>query len=247
MPRLRDSPADLRVAVARLVGHEQLDGRASERLGEQTARFERRVALAELGTEEMVDDAEHLRPRAVVRRQREKAVARGSPLPEDVDVRMPEAVDRLELVADEEELRNRPPRIAGAPRDDVDELALQPVRVLELVHHDRAEAKAQLRPRGLVPGEQVPREQLQVLEVDRGLAGLCACVRRVDGPQQLLQQYRGRAPRCARGRPCARPRPHRRIAAGRLRRVRKLAEPLGGLADREGEVVVELGASGRIH
>ena len=35
VPRLRDSPADLGVAVARLVGHEHLDGRASERLGER--------------------------------------------------------------------------------------------------------------------------------------------------------------------------------------------------------------------
>ena len=46
---------------------------------------------------------------------------------------MPEAVDRLELVADREDLGEL--RV----RDEVDQLALQPVRVLELVDHDHAE------------------------------------------------------------------------------------------------------------
>ena len=47
---------------------------------------------------------------------------------------MAEAVDRLELVANEEELRFRSPQ-------QVDDLGLEAVRVLELVHEDRAEAR----------------------------------------------------------------------------------------------------------
>ena len=55
-----------------------------------------------------------------------------APLLEDLDVGVPEAVDRLELVADEEEV---------VARDQVDQLALEAVRVLELVDADLAEAQ----------------------------------------------------------------------------------------------------------
>src|SRR4051794_4999271 len=105
------------------------------------------------------------------------------PLPalaEHGDVGVPEAVDRLKLVADEEELRRRAPHL-GFPgrrwsrlcrvwrrqpgaRDQVDELALEPIRVLELVDHDRAEAQLlALADRVIVP-QEVARRELQVLE-----------------------------------------------------------------------------------
>ena len=95
---------------------------------------ERLELVAEVRTEELVDRRQHLGARAVVPRERQQLLRLCAPLAEDADVCMPEAVDRLELVADEEELGVR-----GAQQ--VDELALEAVRVLELVDHDRAEAQ----------------------------------------------------------------------------------------------------------
>src|SRR5207244_1047911 len=70
----------------------------------------------------------------------------------------------------------------------IDQLALEPVRVLELVDHDRAEAKllplADLRARL----QQVARRKLQILEVDRGLALLGRAVGGGEAVEQLLQQ-----------------------------------------------------------
>jgi hypothetical protein len=143
---LREPPVCLTLAVRRLVGDEQLDRRREQRVGEAAGRLERLEARAELGTEELVHDREHLRARAVVLRQREHARARIAPLAEHLDVRVAEAVDRLELVADEEEL---------LAAHELDELALQAVGVLELVDHDRAEAPAHAVPKRLVPAEQV--------------------------------------------------------------------------------------------
>src|SRR5262249_20598150 len=72
---------------------------------------------------------------AVVRWQRQPPRRGRAPLAEDLDVRVPEAVDRLELVANIEDL------LLGAACEQVDHLALQRVRVLELVDHERAEAQ----------------------------------------------------------------------------------------------------------
>src|SRR4029434_7095503 len=81
----------------------------------------------------------------------------------DLDVGVPEAVDGLELVADEEQV------IRG---EEVDELALEAVRVLELVDENRAEAPAlSLADRRLV-AQQVPRGELEVLEVEGRLGRL---------------------------------------------------------------------------
>ena len=96
-------------AVARLVGDEQLDRMAEHGIRELPGRGERLVALAELLVEEVVDGGEHLGPRAVVARQRQPLRRGRAPLAEDVDVGVPEAVDRLELVADEEDVRRTRP------------------------------------------------------------------------------------------------------------------------------------------
>ena len=108
---------------------------ACRRPGREVAgRRQRLELLAELGAEVVVDDRQHLGPRAVVARQRQQRLRTRPPLAEHLHVGVPEAVDRLELVADEEALR------VGSGQQ-VDELALEPVRVLELVDHDRAEAQ----------------------------------------------------------------------------------------------------------
>ena len=92
---------------------------------------------------------------------------------------MPEAVDRLKLVADEEEV------LGG---EQVDQLALEPVRVLELVHEHRAEAPALAVADRRVIAKEVPRVQLEILEVERGLAVLGGCVGVGEAPQQLLEE-----------------------------------------------------------
>ena len=132
----------------------------------------------------MVDHLEHLGPRAVVLGQRQHAPRCLAPLAEDLDVRVPEAVDRLELVAHEEQVLGR---------EQVDELALQAVRVLELVDEDGAEAPAlALADRRLV-AQEVARRQLEVLEVERRLGRLRGGVRVGEAPEQLLEQRTSRA------------------------------------------------------
>ncbi len=79
-------------------------------IGKLDRRRELLELAAEVRAEEVVDRGKHLRPRAVVVREREERLRRRAPLAEDVDVGVPEAVDRLELVADEEELRLRRPQ-----------------------------------------------------------------------------------------------------------------------------------------
>ena len=104
VPRLAAAPVLAGVGVARLVGDEQLDRVAEDRVGEVARGRERLELVAELLAEEEVDGGEHLRPRAVVPRQREPAAGALAPLAEHGHVRVPEPVDRLELVADEEQL-----------------------------------------------------------------------------------------------------------------------------------------------
>ena len=115
--RLGAAPVHAGVGVARLVGHEQLDRLAEDRVGELGRRGERLELVAEVRAEELVDDREHLRARAVVARERQQLRRLRAPLAEDADVGVPEAVDRLELVADEEHLRVRPR--AGDRRDRI--------------------------------------------------------------------------------------------------------------------------------
>src|SRR5207247_8134340 len=70
---------------------------------------------------------------------------------------------------------------------EIQQLALEPVRVLELVDHDRAEAPALALADLRVLLEELAREELQVLEVERRFAVLRGPVRAVVGEQELLQ------------------------------------------------------------
>ena len=137
--RLAAAPVQVGARVGLLVRDEQLDRGPEGRIGEAARRLERLELVPEVAREEVVHDREHLGPRAVVLRQREDAARLRAPLAEDPDVGVAEAVDRLELVPDEEELVHAGLSRLDA-REQVDELALEPVRVLELVHHERAEA-----------------------------------------------------------------------------------------------------------
>ena len=181
--RLAAPPVHGAVGIGRLVGDQELDGRSEHRVGKLAGRGERLKLVAEVAAEEVVDDGKNLRPRAVVHRQRQHAVRRvRAPLAEDLHVRVPEPVDRLELVADEEALR-------AVASDQVDQLALETVRVLELVDHDRAEAQLLACADRVVVAEQIARTQLEILEVQRRLAVFRLLVRRGEGRQQLLQQF----------------------------------------------------------
>ena len=66
--RLAAAPGDAGVLVARLVGDEQLDGRARRRIGEAPGGDEALELVAEGRGEQLVDDREHLGPRAPVLR-----------------------------------------------------------------------------------------------------------------------------------------------------------------------------------
>ena len=92
---------------------------------------------------------------------------------------MAEAIDGLELVADEEDL---------VACDQVDQLALEAVRVLELVHQDRAEAPARVVADLLVQLQKGAGLQLQVFEVECRLASLRLGVGRVELTQDLLEE-----------------------------------------------------------
>ena len=179
--RLGPPPVHAGAGVGGLVRHEQLDRGAEDGIGELAGRRERLEFLAELGAEEVVDDGEHLRPRAVIARQWQQRLRPRPPFAEDLHVGVTEAVDRLELVADEEPLGIR----AG---QQVDELALEPVRILELVDHDRAEAQPLALAQRLVVAQQVAGLQLQILEVERRLAVLGRRVLGREAVQKHLQQ-----------------------------------------------------------
>ena len=154
-----------------------------DRVGELGRGGERLVAVAEVGAEELVHGREHLRSRAVVPRQREELRRLLAPLAEDLDVRVPEPVDGLELVPHVEHfLRGR------AAGEGVDQLALEAVRVLELVHHDEPEAELLGLAHGRVVAKQVARHELEVLEVERRLARLRGRVLVGEAAEEILEQ-----------------------------------------------------------
>ncbi len=105
-----------------------------------------------------------------------------APVAEHRHVGVPEAVDRLELVADEEQL------LRGAGAQKIDQPRLQLVRVLELVDHDRAKPQLLELPDRLIRLDQLDRAKLQVLEVECRLAVLRLPIGLGEAGQQLLQE-----------------------------------------------------------
>ena len=170
------------LAVRRLVRDDELDRRPETGVAVAVDGLERLEHVSELLGEEVVDGCEHLGPRPVVERQREHLLGGIPTLAEDGHVGVAEAVDRLELVADEEEILRR------AAGHEVDELTLEVVRVLELVHQDRAEAHLLALPNDGVVAQQVAHAELEILEVERRLGVLRRLIRLREREQQLLEQ-----------------------------------------------------------
>ena len=181
-PGLTLPPVLLHAAVARLVRDEELDRVAEDGIRELGGRGERLILVAERVREEMVDRGEHLRAGAVVAPERQQVLRLRTPLAKDLDIGMPEAVDRLELVAHGEDLRRL--RVGG----EIDQLALEPVRVLELVDHHEAKAKPHRVAHRLVISEEVTGGKLEILEVDGRLASLRGRVLGGEALEQLLEQ-----------------------------------------------------------
>ena len=125
---------------------------------------------------------------AEVDRERDRAASRlklGAALAEQAHVGVAEAVDRLQLVADREE-------VVAVERPEDRELAC--VRVLELVDHQQLEA---LRPgpaNALPLAQQLAREQLEVVEVGGAALLLGVCVGGAEATEQLVDE-RARLPR----------------------------------------------------
>ena len=107
-PRLRARPhlAEVDLLPAGLVGDEQLDERRRRRLG-LAALAQRDELRPEAGRERRVDRVEDRAVGAEVRRQRRDPAVLGearAQRAEDVHVGVAEAVDRLLLVSDEEQI-----------------------------------------------------------------------------------------------------------------------------------------------
>ena len=119
------------------------------------------------------------------------APERGSARAEDLDVGVAEAVDRLRLVADREEV---------VALERLEHVELQPVRVLELVDHDQLEARRPARAQRGVGGEQVAHAQLEVLEVDAGARVLRGGVGAAEARRAARRAARARAARGGRRR-----------------------------------------------
>ena len=180
-------------------GDEQLDGRLALRRAdvEEPQRAvlvdaqllatgaQRREALAELGPEGRVEHVQQLLAAAEVDRQPAHLtrVELVRPAAEDVHVGVPEAVDRLELVADREQV------VALERPQDAE---LDRVRVLELVDHDQLEALGPACAGRLVV-EEVAGAQLEVVEVDRRAPGLGVVVGRAVAVEQRVDEGEGAA------------------------------------------------------
>ena len=118
----------------------------------------------------------------MISRQWEDGAGCRAALPEHSHVGVAEAVDRLELVADDEEIS------PGPLREEVEQLGLETVRVLKLVDHDRAEALARALADLLVAAEQIARTELEILEVECSFARLRLAVLRGELCEQLLEE-----------------------------------------------------------
>ena len=120
--------------------------------------------------------------RAEVGLQRRAAAAvleTRAPALEQLDIGVAEAVDRLLGVTDREQV------VAG---DRLDQLELDPVGVLELVDHDPLEALGVLAAEVLAAAQQLPGEQLEVLEVDPRKGTLVLGVVPAEADQQPIHE-----------------------------------------------------------
>ena len=211
--RVGDEQLDARLGVRRLAGVEQAQLAAAARVA---AGDQRREALGPLGRERAVEHVEQLLARPEVGGQRPHArlAERHPALAEDRHVGVAEAVDRLELVADREQV------VALQGLEDVE---LEPVRVLELVDHDQPEALGPALAAGRVGGEQVAHVELEVVEVEARAAGLGLRVGGAEAREQVgdLDQ---REPRVMVGAALAVGGPGRTV--GRARRLVEGLQPL---------------------
>ena len=210
-----DEQLDARLRVARLAGVEEAQLAAPVR---SDAGQQRGEAVGPLGRERAVEHVEQLLARAEVRGQRPhpRLAQRRPALAEDRHVGVAEAVDRLEFVADREQV---------VPLEHLQDVELEPVRVLELVDHEQPEALGPALAAGGVGGEQVADAELEVLEVEPGAGGLRVRVGGAEAGQQVgdLDQ---RAPRVVVGAALAVRGPGRAVggAGVLLERLRALLE-----------------------
>ena len=148
------------------------------------ARQQRREVLEALG-EDHVDRSQHVAPAAEVLPELECPARRrqlGATRPEEAHVRVPETVDRLQLVPDREQV----PAFQRAQDRE-----LSRVGVLELVHHQQLEALGPRRAQRRVLGEQLARDQLEVVEVQRQALRLQRLVARTERVQQPVEERDG--------------------------------------------------------
>ncbi len=163
------------------VGDQQLDQRSARR-SDLAPRDERLEARAVQRAGSGVDGREDLGPGPEVAAQHgggalaRTRVARGA---EDLDRRVTKAVDRLELVADDERL---------APVEPPQQPHLERVGVLELVHHDPLEAVRPGVPERGRTVEERAHGELEVVEVHRRAGALGRCVGVGVAPEQLAEQ-----------------------------------------------------------
>jgi len=109
--------------------------------------------------EHTVDHVQDLGARAEVRVERGPRPDFGqlrAPALEQVDVRVPEAVDRLLGVADREQVRGR---------EQLDQLELDLVGVLELVDHDPGEPRPVALAQLATGAQELAALELEILEV----------------------------------------------------------------------------------
>jgi hypothetical protein len=205
--RRLDRPVRDAAVVAVRVRHGQRDERRAAR--HLVARgLERHVVrLAAVGSplhqrlEGGVDGGLERRRRAEARREMQQRRAVRGPLREqailhllvDGDVRAPEAVDRLLRVADREELAGARARTAPVGlgrvvgREQQQDLDLEGIRVLELVHEEMGRALPELASHGGVAHQQVARAQQQVDEVEAAGTPLLRLVSGDGFPQLVVQ------------------------------------------------------------
>ena len=157
-------PALSRPVVGRVRYQELGCGASAQRLAVGLEPcLERREGLAEHHVAEEVDRCEDLGPRPEVAAERELVhclvgARGGSLLAEHLEVGVAKPVDRLVLVPDDEE-----PRLGAA--EGVDQLELDTVRVLELVHHQMGEAGPPRLGHGTGAAQELQGTELEIREV----------------------------------------------------------------------------------